>query len=184
MEKFIYDFFNEYIEVIEKSRDDLKDKIIELTSIFDLTFKKGNKIIVFGNGGCAGIAQQMQGAFIGRFKSGKGAKAVLSLSSDAALLTTLSNDYGFENIYRKQLEGLMENGDVVIGITTSGNSENVVNAIAYAKVNGAYTIGFTGESGGKLKAICDFMIRVPTTQPSYIEEVISSINAIVCKLLD
>jgi len=162
----------------------LTEKIIELVEVYKRTFNDGHKIIVFGNGGCAGIAQQMTAAFTGRFKSGKTARPVLCLCADASHITTLSNDYGFENIFVKQLEAFLNEGDVVVGLSTSGNSVNVVKGIEYAKEKGAFTIAFTGDKGGKLNSAADFVLKVSSTQPSHIESTFSVVNALLCKLSD
>jgi len=184
MKGTIQDFFKEDIRVKQESIEALTEKIMELAALFEKTFNDGHKIIVFGNGGCAGIAQQMTAAFTGRFKSGKTARPVLCLCADASHITTLSNDYGFENIFVKQLEAFLKEGDVVVGLSTSGNSANVVKGMEYAKEKGAFTIGFTGEKGGKLNSIADFLLKVPSTQPSHIESTFSVVNALLCKLID
>jgi D-sedoheptulose 7-phosphate isomerase len=125
-EKFILLTLEENIEVLEKTKSTLSKDIMGLINEFEETFERGNKVFVFGNGGCAGVAQQMASAFIGRSKSGKPSRPVISLSSDASLITALCNDYGFENIYKKQVEAYVKEGDLVIGLTASGNSLNVL----------------------------------------------------------
>jgi D-sedoheptulose 7-phosphate isomerase len=139
---------------------------------------------VFGNGGCSSIAQLMEAAFVGRYKSEKLSRSFISLSSDATVLTTLANDFGFENIYKKQLVAHLTPEDCVIGLSTSGNSQNVLNGIAYAKDQKAITIGMTGMTGGKLKDVADLCIRVPSNNPSFIEAVMSSIYSIICKTIE
>jgi D-sedoheptulose 7-phosphate isomerase len=184
MKMFIYRFFQEDIEVKEKSRELLADKIIELADILDKSFQRGNRVFVFGNGGCAGIAQQMAAAFIGRFKSGKKPKPVLCLSSQASMITSIVNDYGFDQVFKRQLEGLMQEGDVVIGFSTSGNSKNVIEGLKYAREKGAFTVALTGESGGRLMDEADFIIKVPSSQPTHIESTFACISAILCNLID
>lgn len=176
--------FDETLSTANKCKSTLVEDLLNLIDLFENTFKNGNKVLVFGNGGCAGVANQMVAAFIGRFKSGKEGKPVLSLSSNPDLITTLSNDYGFENIYKKQVEVYANKKDLVIGLSTSGNSANVVKGIEEAKAKGAYTVGITGEAGGKLKEITDSIIRVPSKKPTQIENAMAEINSILCKALD
>lgn len=176
--------FNATENTSKECKSTLMDDLLKLMDLFEKTFESGNKVLVFGNGGCAGVANQMVAAFIGRFKSGKEGKPVLSLSSNSDLITTLSNDYGFENIYKKQVEVYANKNDLVIGLSASGNSANVVKGIEEGKLKGAYTVGITGESGGKLKEIVDFIIRIPSKKPTQIENTMAEINSILCKALD
>lgn len=175
--------FNETKNTAERCISTLVEDIVKLADLFEKTFESGKKVIVFGNGGCAGVANIMAASFIGRFKSGKEGRPVLSLSSNADIITTLSNDYGFENLYKKQVEAYVVENDLVIGLSTSGNSVNVVNGIEEAKAKGAYTIAITGEGGGKLEGIVDFIIKIPSKQPTQIENVMGEINSILCKML-
>lgn len=184
MKDIIESFFDISAQTKIKSKEALREDIINLATIFHNTFKNGGKVIVFGNGGCSGIAEEMAASFIGRFKSGKEAKHVLSLSSNTAMLTTLANDFGFENIYKRQLEGILNKEDIVIGISTSGNSKNIVKAMEYAKNENAFTVSWTGKGGGQLKEISDFTLLVPSNQPSHIESVLKDISAIICKLIE
>lgn len=176
--------FDETENTSKKCKLALMEDLLNLVDLFENTFKNGNKVLIFGNGGCAGVANQMVAAFIGRFKSGKESKPVISLSSNPDLITTLSNDYGYENIYKKQVEAYANENDLVIGLSTSGNSANVVKGIEEGKLKGAYTIGITGEGGGKLKKIADFIIRIPSKKPTQIENTMAEINSILCKALD
>lgn len=171
-------------EVSEKSKEKILQDLLELIDLLEKAFKNKNKVMIFGNGGCAGVANQMVAAFIGRFKSGKEGRPVLSLSSNPDLITTLANDYGFENIYGKQVEVYANKDDIVIGLSTSGNSLNVLNGIEAAKLRGAYTVGITGEEGGSLKEIADFIIKIPSKKPTQIENTMSEINSILCKTLE
>jgi len=178
MKEFIDEYFAEYEEVVIQSRKRLTDDIIQLKEILIKTLDSGKKVYVFGNGGCSSIAQLMEAAFVGRYKSEKLSRSFISLSSDATVLTTLANDFGFENIYKKQLVAHLTPEDCVIGLSTSGNSQNVLNGIAYAKDQKAITIG------GKLKDVADLCIRVPSNNPSFIEAVMSSIYSIICKTIE
>ncbi|GMG95462.1 D-sedoheptulose-7-phosphate isomerase [Tepidimicrobium xylanilyticum] len=179
----IVNFLDETKNTSERCKSVLVEDIVKLADLFEKTFENGNRVIAFGNGGCAGVANIMAASFIGRFKSGKEGRPVLSLSSNADIITTLSNDYGFENIYKKQVEVYALKNDLVIGLSTSGNSVNVINGIEEAKAKGAYTVAITGESGGKLKEIVDFIIKIPSRQPTQIENVMAEINSILCKVL-
>lgn len=181
---YLYKLINSDERISKDSIDYIYSTTNEMLEIFRDTFNKGGKVIIFGNGGCAGIANQTESAFIGRYKSGKIARPVLSLCSNSIAITTLANDFGFENIFSKQLEAFATQLDTVIGMSTSGNSKNVVRGIEFAKQNSIMTVAYTGEKGGKLKEIADILISTPSEQPSIIEDLFSIINSIICKTLD
>lgn len=181
---YLYKIIDSDERIGKDSIDYIYSATNEMLEIFKNTFNRGGKVIIFGNGGCAGIANQTESAFIGRYKSGKNARPVLSLCSNSITITTLANDFGYENIFLKQLEGFATKLDTVIGMSASGNSKNVVRGIEFAKQNSILTVAYTGKRGGKLKEIADILISVPSEQPSIIEDSFSIINSIICKTLD
>lgn len=181
---FIIISFTDSTITSEKCKENLAEDLLKLMDLFEETFQNGNNVLIFGNGGCTGVANQMVAAFIGRYKSGKEGRPVLSLSSSPDLLTTLANDYGFEKVYRKQVEVYANKKDIVIGLSTSGNSVNVLDGIEAAKNKGAYTVGITGDDGGKLKEIVDFIIRIPSKKLTQIENAMAEVNSILCKALE
>lgn len=136
-------------------------------------YKRGGKVFLYGNGGAALIAQHIAEELVGGgriFHSKRFPLSAETLTMDAAKITAIANDFGFENVFVRQLDPILARSDVVIAISTSGNSPNVVKATKFAKKRGAKTIGLTGKSGGKLASICDIVIRVPSNKTSVIQE--------------
>ena len=144
----------------------------------------GGKLLLMGNGGSAGDAQHIAAELVGRFKKERKAMPALALTVDTSSLTALGNDYGFETIFERQIEALTNKNDAVIGISTSGNSENVVRAIKKANSMGAYTIGLLGNDGGKLKEIVNLPIVVPSNDTARIQEVHITIGHIICEIIE
>lgn len=130
----------------------------------------GGAVFVFGNGGSAADAQHIACELLGRFKINRRALAAIALTTDSSSLTAIGNDLGFEQVFARQLEALVEAGDIVWGLSTSGNSPNVVAAMKLARQRGAVTVGFTGESGGALAELCDHLLRVPARATDRIQE--------------
>lgn len=161
--------FHEHQRVIE----DLMPSIPQLQQVAERILKAlqaGGKIFWMGNGGSAADAQHMAAELIGRFKHERKALPSIALSTDTSILTCLSNDYDFNVVFSRQLEALCGAHDVVIGLSTSGNSENVLRGIAVAKQRGAYTVGFTGHQGGKLKDLVHTCFIVPSKTTARIQE--------------
>lgn len=132
--------------------------------------KRGNKIIMFGNGGSAADAQHIVAEMSIKLHKERSPIASLSLSLDASAITACANDFGFDEIFSRQIRTLGYEGDIAIGLSTSGNSENVLKGLKKAKRMGMTCVGFTGESGGKMPALCDILIKVPATDPGRIQE--------------
>ncbi len=144
----------------------------------------GGKLLLMGNGGSAGDAQHIAAELVGRFKKERKALPALALTVDTSSLTALGNDYGFDTIFERQIEAIANEKDVVIGISTSGNSENVVRAIKKASSLGAYTIGLLGNDGGKLKEIVNLPIIIPSNDTARIQEVHITIGHIICEIIE
>ena len=134
------------------------------------SLKAGHKVLLFGNGGSAADAQHIAAEFVGRFAFDRPAMPALALTVDTSALTAIGNDYGFDQVFSRQLEALARPGDVAIGITTSGNSPNVISGVLTAKKIGLLTVGLTGESGGKLRSTADHCICVPSKSTPRIQE--------------
>jgi D-sedoheptulose 7-phosphate isomerase len=134
-------------------------------------FQRGNKIFLCGNGGSAADAQHIAAEFIGRFKRERQSLPAIALTTDSSVLTALANDYSYDAVFSRQIEGLGENGDILIAISTSGNSKNVLFAAKKAKELGLIVIGFTGQDGGELKKLVDFNFSVSSDQTSHIQEI-------------
>ena len=144
----------------------------------------GGKLILFGNGGSAGDAQHIAAELVGRFERERRALPAIALTTNSSTLTAIGNDYDYSKIFSRQVEAWARPGDVVIGITTSGNSPNVLEGIAVAKSKGAKTIGLTGEKGGKLASKVDLCLRVPSSNTARIQESHIMIGHLLCLLIE
>src|SRR4051812_42984142 len=132
--------------------------------------RSGRKVVIFGNGGSAADAQHFAAELVGRFEKERPALPALALTTDTSILTAVGDDYAFDQVYARQVQALVQPGDVAIGLTTSGNSKNVLEGIQEAKRKKAWTVGFTGSSGGKLKAAVDICVCVPSSRTAHIQE--------------
>ncbi len=161
-------FAPENLETLEKiSREILK------------AFKAGHKLLLCGNGGSAADAQHIAAEFIGRFKRERISLPAIALTTDTSIITALANDYDYSKIFSRQVEGLGQKGDILIGISTSGNSANVLEAMQQGKKQGLITIGFTGASGGKLKEASDLCFHSQSKNTPHIQEIhIAALHAI------
>ena len=144
----------------------------------------GQKILFCGNGGSAADAQHLAAELIGRFQKERRSLAAVALTTDTSILTAVANDYGYEEVFARQVEGLGRSGDVLIGISTSGNSKNVVKAVEKARDIGMHTIAFTGEGGGKLSSLCDITLAVPSKVTARIQEMHILVGHIICELVE
>jgi len=170
-------------EIIKNSSSLIKE--IEKT-INEITecYKKHNKVLIFGNGGSAADAQHIAAELIGRFKKERKSLPAIALTTDTSVITSLANDYSFEKIFSRQCESLVTKGDVVIGISTSGNSKNVQAGLITAKKMGAKTIGLLGNKGGKIKNYVDIPIIVNSSSTPRIQEVHRIIYHIICEMIE
>jgi len=158
---------------------------IERMANFIITaYKAGGKVVLFGNGGSAADAQHIACELVGRFMLKRQAFPAIALNTDTSTLTAVANDCGYETVFSRQVEALVNEKDVVIGISTSGDSPNVLEAIKLAKAKGAKTIGLTGGSGGKLATAADLVLAVPSDSTPRIQEAHITIGHIVCELVE
>lgn len=162
----------------------LREDIAALGSEVRARLAKGAKILWMGNGGSAADSQHMAAEIVGRFVKERKGLPSIALTTDTSILTAVGNDYGYEHVFSRQVEALCNAGDVVIGISTSGNSANVVRAAKVAHELGAYVVGFTGEQGGKLAEIADCMIKVPSKTTARIQECHILVGHILCECID
>lgn len=146
--------------------------------------RDGGKVLVFGNGGSAADAQHFAGELVGRFTREGPPIPALALTTDSSIMTAVGNDYGYEHIFKRQLEAHARPADVAVGISTSGNSKNVLEAMMVAKSRGLLTVGMTGEGGGKLADIVDHLFAAPSKDTPRIQEVHHLMNHILCELLE
>jgi len=165
--------------------DAVMQKTIEtVINVIADAFAKGNKVLFCGNGGSAADAQHLAAEFSGRFYKNRKALPAEALHCNTSYLTAVANDYSYDVIYSRLVEGIGVSGDVLIGLTTSGNSPNIVNAFVTAREKNIVTIGFTGEGGGKLKALSDYLFNVPSTDTPRIQESHIMIGHIICELVE
>ena len=145
---------------------------------------KGNKILFFGNGGSAADAQHLAAEFVIRYRINRRSLPSLALTTDTSMLTACGNDFGFETIFARQIEGLANAGDVAIGITTSGNSANVIEGLKAAKAKGCVTVSFTAESGGQAAEIADIAFKAPSPITAHAQECHMIVGHILCEAVD
>lgn len=176
--------FLDHIDVIKKLNETNSDLICSIAETIIERLKSGSKLIFMGNGGSASDAQHLSAEFVGRFLKERQPLAAISLSTDTSALTAIGNDYGFDKIFVRQINGLAKKGDIVFGITTSGNSPNVLKAIEAANSLDCITIGLTGRDGGKLKDFCNKTIVVPSNVTARIQEAHILIGHILCEIVD
>ena len=148
------------------------------------SLKNGNTIIFCGNGGSAADSQHLAAELVGRYKLDRPPLRALSLTTDTSSLTAIANDYGYDQVFARPLAGIGRCGDVLVGISTSGNSPNVVNAFAVAKEKGIATVAFTGEGGGKMKELADICLNVPASVTNHIQEMHIACGHIICGLVE
>lgn len=147
-------------------------------------YKNGNKTLFAGNGGSAADAQHIAGEFVSRFYFDRPGIASIALSTDTSILTAISNDYGYENLFARQVQAQGVKGDVFIGISTSGNSKNILKALELCKQKGIISIGLSGASGGAMNELCDYCIKVPSTCTPRIQEAHILIGHIICAIVE
>lgn len=184
MENKLKEMFYESAETLKSFIDDNAELVKECASVMKNSLKSGGKLLFFGNGGSAADAQHMAAEFVNRFLVERRALAAIALTTDSSILTSIANDYDFSNIFKRQVEALGREGDVAFGISTSGNSENVVKAIQAAKELGMVTIALTGNDGGALRAVADYTINVNSSNTPRIQETQITIGHALCELIE
>ena len=163
---------------------DLSDEINKTANLIVTAINKNRKIIIIGNGGSAADAQHIAAEFLGRYKLKRKSIPAIALTSNSSTTTAIANDYDFSDIFSRQCESLVSKGDIVIGISTSGNSENVVKGLRTSKKNGGLTIGLLGNKGGKIKNIVDVSLIVKDTSIPRIQEAHRVIYHIICEIVE
>ena len=170
--------------VLEQTMANLQSHIYTACIIVTEALKNGHKILLCGNGGSAADAQHIAAELSGRYKIERRGLAGIALTTDTSVLTAVGNDYGFEHIYERQVQALAQPGDVLIGISTSGHSKNVVRALNLARAMGCKTIGLSGRDGGVMGEFCDMNIIVPSDDTPRIQEMHIMIGHIICQTID
>lgn len=178
---------HDYIEEALRKSADVKlslikssQKISDAVDLIADALLNGNKLLIMGNGGSAADAQHIAGEFVGRFKCEREPMPAIALSTDTSIITAIGNDYGFENIFSRQIEALANKGDIAFAISTSGNSKNVIRCLEIAKRNGIKTVALLGGDGGKIKYAADLSIVVPSYNTPRIQEAHITIGHIIC----
>jgi D-sedoheptulose 7-phosphate isomerase len=174
----------EHAALIRKVEDTLTEKIAATVVMLQDALGGGNKLLVMGNGGSAADAQHFAAEIIGRFKMERPALPAIALTTDSSILTAIGNDFGFDAVFSRQVEGLGRQGDVVFGISTSGNSSNVLTALSKARELGCSTVALLGRDGGTIKAVADISIIVPSDDTPRIQEIHVTVIHIICDLLE
>jgi D-sedoheptulose 7-phosphate isomerase len=180
----VKDFLYTSAELKKKVADTLSGDILEAANRIKSRLGKGGKLILMGNGGSAADSQHIAAELVGRFKKERLAIPAIALTVDTSTLTALGNDYGFDTIFERQVEAYAGENDAVVGISTSGNSENVIRALKKANTIGAETIGLVGNNGGKIKEVANLSIIVPSNDTARIQEVHITIGHIICELIE
>ena len=184
MKSIVYDELDSHLQTIHAVINTMQDDIAKAASMALETLKRGNKIMFCGNGGSAADAQHIAAELVGRYKTERIGLPGIALTTDTSILTAIGNDYGYERIFDRQVESLAKEGDLLIGISTSGNSLNVVNALKLAKELGCIIIGFTGRDGGLMTEFCDLNLVVPSDNTPRIQEMHILIGHTICQIID
>jgi D-sedoheptulose 7-phosphate isomerase len=184
MMEMIFNEMSEHKRLINRCLEEMQSFIYTGCIITMETLKKGNKVLIFGNGGSAADAQHIAAELTGRYKSSRKGLPAIALTTDTSALTAIANDFGYERVFTRQVEALAREGDLLIGISTSGNSQNVIQALSLGKELGCRCIGLSGGDGGKMGAYCDINIVVPSNNTPRIQEMHIMIGHIISQAID
>ena len=182
--RLIEQFVNESVRVKSEFFQSNATLIAETAEKMAQALRDGRKVLLFGNGGSAADAQHIAAEFVGRFIPDRIPLPALSLATDTSALTALGNDYGYDAVFSRQVHALGNAGDIAIGISTSGNSPNVLAAIDVARSRSLLTIGLTGQDGGKMNGRTDILFRVPSRMTPRIQETHITLGHVLCELID
>jgi D-sedoheptulose 7-phosphate isomerase len=184
MADIIKDIIKESIKVKEAVLAKLSKEIKTAAGMISASLKKGGKVILFGNGGSAADAQHIAAEFVGRFKLERQGLASVAITTNTSVITSIANDYGYEEIFSRQMEAIGSGNDIAIGISTSGNARNVIAGLLEAKKMGLKTIALTGSGGGEMAAISDLALIVPSDNTARVQEAHIVIGHIICELAE
>ena len=176
--------FQTHLETITKVIQTMQEDLVVASKMAIDTLKSGNKILLFGNGGSAADAQHIAAELTGRYKSERKGLAGIALTTDTSALTAIGNDYGYDRVFDRQVESLARKGDLLIGISTSGNSKNVINALKLGREIGCHTLGFSGRNGGNMNDVCDLNLVVPSDNTPRIQEMHILFGHTICQCID
>jgi D-sedoheptulose 7-phosphate isomerase len=151
-----------------------------IAAVIVAALRSGNKLLIVGNGGSAADAQHIAAEIVGRYKQDRAAYAAVALTTDTSALTAIANDYGFEQVFARQVEGLGRPGDVLLALSTSGRSPNILAALRSARERGLVTVGFTGSKGETLRALCDHLLVAPTDDTPIVQQIYLTVAHAIC----
>ena len=171
-------------ETIEAVIGSMEAELEKASHLVINVLKNGNKVLLCGNGGSAADAQHIAAELTGRYKAERRGLPAIALTTDTSALTAISNDYGYARVFDRQVEALANKGDLLIGISTSGNSDNIISALKTAKELECFTLGFSGHDGGQMNKICDINLIVPSDDTPRIQEMHILIGHILCQAVD
>jgi D-sedoheptulose 7-phosphate isomerase len=174
----------EHRSAFEAMAQMLTQPFVETLAVLEHGVRRGGKLLLFGNGGSAADAQHIAAELIIRYKADRAAISAIALTTDTSALTACGNDLGFDALFERQIEGLGRGGDVAVGISTSGNSANVLRGLRQARAMGLQTVGLTGGTGGQMRTLCDALIVVPASVTARIQEMHITIGHVLCKALE
>ena len=184
MKQTIKNEFLAHLETAHKTIETMQEKLEEASKLAVETLNNGNKILLCGNGGSAADAQHIAAELSGRYKTERRGLPGIALTTDSSALTAISNDYGFDRVFDRQVEALANKGDLLIGISTSGNSANILSALKVAKEIGCKTLGMSGKNGGKMTEVCDINLVVPSDDTPRIQEMHILLGHTLCQIID
>jgi D-sedoheptulose 7-phosphate isomerase len=185
-EEFIAGHFRQSVETLKRAADDqdLNSAIVTIAGAIAAAIRKGGKLLVAGNGGSAADAQHIAGEFLSRLNFDRDPLPAIALTTDTSVLTAIGNDYGFESLFERQVKGLGRRGDILLAISTSGRSPNIIAALKAAREAGITTIGFTGDGQREMSALCDYALRVPSNSTPQIQQVHIVAAHAICALVE
>lgn len=184
MQKMINNEIALHVKTINRVQNELQDDILKACQMAVECIKNGGKILICGNGGSAADAQHIATEFTGRYKTERSALPAIALTTDTSALTAIGNDYGYEVVFSRQVEAIANSKDLLLAISTSGNSPNILKALQKAKEIGCKTLGFSGKSGGAMNELCDLNIVIPSDNTPRIQEMHILVGHIICQSID
>jgi D-sedoheptulose 7-phosphate isomerase len=184
MQAIVLTAFADSARVKQQFAHDHADRIVQVATFIANAFRNGNKVLLFGNGGSSTDAAHIAAEFVGRYKRERQPLPAIALATDIAAITCIANDYGYEELFARQVRAHGRQGDIAIGISTSGNSPNVLKGVEAARDSGLITIAWTGANGGKLAGLVDYPFIVPSTVTSRIQESHITLGHVLCELVE
>jgi D-sedoheptulose 7-phosphate isomerase len=184
MQAIVLTAFADSARVKQQFAHDYADRIVEVATLIAEAFRNGNKVLLFGNGGSSTDAAHIAAEFVGRYKRERVPLPAIALATDIAAITCIANDYGYEELFARQVRAHGRRGDIAIGISTSGNSPNVLKGVEAARDCGLTTIAWTGANGGKLAGLVDYPFIVPSAVTSRIQESHITLGHVLCELVE